>query len=231
MKLKITISVDDVMPGTGYRIIGEPAEKWMRQLNEEFGAKFDLFCPSNWHGEYPISKNKEWVKELNSIEWLELAAHGDKHQCQSPQKFGEMEFAELQYATPFVIENIRREWKKCGMDIREMGWRNPGWICSEVAKKYLEETFKYAAIHHEHNRGMKWNCPTFFGHDGIHSTDISIHNISEANPGGMIMFQSHIAGNHNDNVWNESNYEQLRFSLTHLVENYDCEFKCLNECL
>ena len=48
-----------------------------------------------------------------------------------------------------------------------------------------------------------------FGHDGINETNISTHQ-------GKIMFQSHIAGSWNDNVWNESNYEQLRLSLNFL---------------
>ena len=46
----------------------------------------------------------------------------------------------------------------------------------------------------------------------------------------MIMFQSHIAGDWNDNVWNESNYNQMRLSLEHLSK-MDLKFKTLNECL
>ena len=42
------------------------------------------------------------------------------------------------------------------------------------------------------------------------------------------MFQSHIAGNHNDNVWNEDNYQQIRLSLGHL-KSQGIEFKTLNE--
>ena len=43
------------------------------------------------------------------------------------------------------------------------------------------------------------------------------------------MFQSHIAGEHNDNVWNEQNYKQLRMSLQHLVKLYNTEFKTMSE--
>ena len=46
----------------------------------------------------------------------------------------------------------------------------------------------------------------------------------------MIMFQSHIAGDWNDNVWNETNYQQMRISLEHLCK-MDFKFKTLNECL
>ena len=60
-----------------------------------------------------------------------------------------------------------------------------------------------------------------FGHDGIHETDISTHN-------GKIMFQSHIAGEWNDNVWNESNYKQLRLSLSHL-QSQGIQFNTIQE--
>ena len=47
----------------------------------------------------------------------------------------------------------------------------------------------------------------------------------------MIMFQSHIAGDWNDNVWNENNYNQMRLSLKYLVDNVQVEFKTIQECL
>ena len=60
------------------------------------------------------------------------------------------------------------------------------------------------------------------GADGIHETDIDLHD-------GRIMFQSHIAGNWNDNCWNKSNYEQVRLSLAYLLKSYKLEFKTLNQ--
>ena len=72
---------------------------------------------------------------------------------------------------------------------------------------------------------MPWLCKTFYGHDGIHTTDIKVHN------GDMVMFQSHIAGDWNDNIWNESNYEQMRLSLQFLTNTTEITFKTLEECL
>ena len=46
----------------------------------------------------------------------------------------------------------------------------------------------------------------------------------------MVMFQSHIAGDWNDNVWNEFNYEQMRMSLSHL-KDHKPEYKTLSECV
>lgn len=226
MNLKLTISCDDINPHPKYRLLGTPAEKWFRQLNDEFGVKFTCFVPSCYHGKYPISDHKEWIRELDSIEWLELAAHGHFHQTSDPKRFGECEWAEIgdEKIATNRLEEMLNEWNSC--DIELFGFRFPGWVGSRKAKLIIDNYFDYVAVHYEHNGNMEWYyAKTFFGHDGIQQEHISIHN------GDMIMFQSHIYGNHNHNVWNEQNYEQLRLSLTHLFENYTIEPKLLKECL
>jgi len=235
--INLTISVDDVNPAQGYRLLGESPEKWFRQLNEEFGVKFNLFIPSNYHGQYPISQHKGWIQELGSIPWLELCFHGSLHQTTNPKQYGECEFGELNDEVEIGqrLHDMFWEWDQCG--ISPTGFRTPGWVMTESSKKCVERfiydkrKIEYAAIHYEHNRGMTWNIPTLFGHDGIHQENISIHNVNETNPYGMIMFQSHIAGKHNHNIWNEQNYEQLKLSLTHLFEQYQPNPKFLRECL
>jgi hypothetical protein len=230
MNLNLTISVDDINPKKGYRLIDEPAEKWFRQLNEEFGCKFTLFIPSCYHNQYPLSQHKEWVRELNSIEWLELAAHGNFHDTSDRSKWGECEMFEPNPLIAGTINDMLGEWYEV-LDTYPIGFRPPGWLCSENAKNTLEQCFRYVAVHYEHNRNLQWDCKTFFGHDGIQQEHIEIHNISPDGETGMIMFQSHIAGKHNHNVWSEENYNQLRMSLTHLFENYEITPKLLKECL
>lgn len=234
--MKITISIDDVMPGKGYRILGEKTEKWLRELNEEFGAKFTLFVPSNWHDQYPISEHKGWIQELNSIEWIELAAHGHFHQTSNPSRLGECEFAEitnrdLAYTR---LDSMFLEWSNALNDV-PVGFRFPGWLCSNESNLAMNEQLqsnrwgltkkRYIAIHKEHNRGLVWKCKTFTGHDDIQSENVSLHN------NDMIMYQSHIAGSHNLNVWSFDNFQQLKLSLSHLTQNdiFD-EFKTLKEC-
>ena len=59
----------------------------------------------------------------------------------------------------------------------------------------------------------------FYGCDGIHETEsINLH-------GNRFMFQSHIAGNWNDNVWNKENYENFKKILTFLSDNYKLNYK------
>lgn len=243
--MTITISIDDVHPQKGWRILGDPTETWLRKLHEDFGAKFTCFVPSNYHGEFPLSEHKEWVQELNSIPWIELAAHGHLHMTSDVTKFGECEFAELDFES--AKNRIAESWDEWfNSDVMPIGFRPPGWLVNQDSRdailyaggKWYEwgmwETnwFEYVAIHYNHNNGLDWNCipgrkkcKTFFGHDGIQQSNISIHS------GDMVMFTSHISGDWNKNVWNEWNFEQLRLSLSHLYITEDCNFKTLKECI
>ena len=135
-----------------------------------------------------------------------------------------MEFAELQDATQITdrILLMQNEWKAVGVD--PIGWRNPGWMCSPQSNAQLKYLFKYVAIHYEHNLGLDWTpCNQIFGADGIHETDIKIHGTNR------LMFQSHIAGEWNKNIWNHDNYEQFKMSLEHLHQHYSITNKFINE--
>lgn len=236
MNLNINIAIDDVHPQRGWRILGDPIEAWLKSLNEEFGARFTLFIPSNYHHQWPISEHKEWILELNSIPYFSCECHGHFHMTKNFQNYGEAEFFELQSEREVNerFDLMISEW--LAVDIIPTGFRPPGWLCSEKFNLKINSSswFKYVAVHYQHNQGLKWTKKTFFGHDGINQTEIGIHNYDysdPSNPIGMIMFQSHIAGDWNDNVWNQANYDQLRVSLEHLVKNNDCEFKTLKECV
>jgi hypothetical protein len=93
--IPLSIAIDDVNPKPGYRILGEKTEKWFRSLHDDYGCKFTLFVPSCYHREYPLSENKEWVRELAAIDWIELAAHGHFHMMSDPKRFGECEMLEI----------------------------------------------------------------------------------------------------------------------------------------
>lgn len=229
--IPLTISCDDVNPKPGYRILGEKTEKWFRSLHDDYGCKFTLFVPSCYHHEYPLSQHKEWVQELVSIDWCEISAHGHYHMTSDSKRFGECEFLEITslHSAKDRINMILVEWNECGISTRQIGWRFPGWLYWPNSVRAVESVAKYVATHYDHNRGIRWDIPTFFGHDGIQQTNIGIHNVSEKYPDGMIMLTSHIAGNHNHNVWNEDNYNQLRGSIEFLLQNEQIAFKTLNE--
>lgn len=222
-KLNLTISVDDVHPEKGWGLKDDQCMKYIQSIHDTYGAKFTCFCPSNYHGNFPISQHKEWIDWLLSLDYIELAAHGHLHQTFNPEKWGECEFIEIQTIRQCeeILNLIGEAWNAVGHI--PAGWRNPGWLTTQANADIIGRYFKYAAVHYEHNQGIQWPCKMIFGHDGIESGDIRIHE------GNRIMYQSHIAGDWNKNVWNEDNYAQLNLSLEYLANNYEVDYKLLRD--
>ena len=221
-KHKVIIAIDDLHPEEGWGCEGDESVKYLEELNREFGCKFTLFIPSNYHGKYPLSKHKDWVDFWKKKDWVELAAHGHYHKCERTD-IGECEFFELDTEEKAMdrVRDIINEWFK--VQHKCDGWRNPGWLAHPEAVKVIGNYFKYAALHEEHNRGLQWNCEMHFGCDGINESE----NLNMYNE--KFIFQSHIAGDWNDNVWNEENYENFRNVLSYLSENYKLEYKTFNQ--
>lgn len=220
--INITIAIDDNHPETGWGVEGDKSMEYLEELNKEFGAKFTLFIPSNYHYGYPISQYKDWVDYLLSKQYFELAAHGHYHQTTNPDRLGEMEFMDMTEEECIDrVKSIVNEWSLVGH--KPKGWRNPGWMCQPYCVKHLSKEFEWVALHYQHNHGYQWDTKMLFGADGIHETDIKLHN------GNNIMFQSHIAGDWNHNTWSEKNYQQIRLSLQHLKDNYEINFKTISE--
>ena len=201
MENKVIIAIDDLHPEQGWGCEGDESIEYLQELNKEFGCKFTLFIPSNYHKKYPLSKYKDWVKFWLNKDWVELAAHGHYHACDR-NDIGECEFLELQTEQEVEarLEKCLFEWKE--VNHKPLGWRNPGWVAHTSIVKPISKYFKYVALHEKHNHEMKWDCKMFFGCDGIHQID-SINLYRDT-----FMFQSHIAGNWNDNVWNKENYNK-----------------------
>ena len=65
-KLNITISIDDINPLKGWGAEGDTQMSYLEDLHREFGAKFTLFIPSNYHKQAPLSNHKDWVNWLKS---------------------------------------------------------------------------------------------------------------------------------------------------------------------
>jgi len=220
--VEVVIAIDDLHPEKGWGCEGDESVDYLEELNNEFGCKFTLFIPSNYHGKYPLSEHKDWVDFWKSKDWVELAAHGHYHQCERDD-IGECEFFELDkdFSAEKRVVECMVEWEKAGH--KPVGWRNPGWLAHPEAIKVIGPYFKYVALHVEHNHNISWSCNTFFGADGINETDsIDLH-------GNRFMFQSHIAGEWNDNTWNKDNYENFRNILEFLSKSYKLEYKTMGE--
>jgi len=217
----IIIAIDDLHPEQGWGCEDDIQVSYLEKLWEEFGCRFTLFVPSNYHKQYPLSEHKDWIEYWKTKEWVELAAHGHYHMCNNPNIFGEQEFIELDYDNAKDrTEQMLSEWKQC--DYMPSGFRMPGWGCTQESANVISENFKWVAAHDTINSQITWKTKQFYGCDGIHSSEnISLY-------GNTFMFQSHIAGDWNDNVWNEENYEHFRNILNYLLSEYEISYKTMS---
>jgi hypothetical protein len=224
-KINIVICIDDTHPEKGWGLQEDECVSYLHELNKEFGCKFVQFIPSNYHGNFPLSSYPEWVKYWESLDWIELAAHGHYHDCRIGGP-GECEMTEHDYNSSIKrLNNCLEEWEK--VNIKPKGWRMPGWLGTQGSFDAVSEKFDYIAIHENLNNNITFSnmVKLFRGADGIHSSGDNI-NIWKNN---TIMFQSHINGKTNDNNWNYQNYQNFRNILLLLTENYKCNFKLLEE--
>jgi len=222
-KLTITVSIDDTHPEQNWGCEGDQSVEYLKELNKEFGCKFILFTPSNYHEKYPLSKHKDWIQYWLQYDWIELAAHGHYHKrivvdpgCR------ECEFIELDYnQAKDRLNECLHEWNSSGYS--PIGWRMPGWLATQGSFDAVSELFGYTAIHSYLNDNIKINNKLFKGENSIHN-DESVNIIDN-----VIYFQSHIWGEYNKNNWNEENYLNFRNILLYLKDNFELEYKLFNE--
>ena len=227
-KLNVILCVDDMHPEEGYGCPDDTQTHLLTELNREYGIQVTSFIPSNYHSKYPLSENKDWVDFWKRKKWVELAAHGCYHDVfkYTRQQIGECEFYELnlEEATDRT-EVMMTEWGL--VDHTPRGFRFPGWQCTPESAKAVSNVFDYLAIHSELNNSIR-----FTGKAKIFKGDQSIVNTKSVqiwNHG--LIFQSHIAGESNDNNWNEENYETFRTILESLRKNFELNFLRYEELL
>lgn len=215
--LKVVICIDDVHPQKNWRIEGETTALYLESLHETFGCKFNLFIPSHYHSLTPIRLYRDWINWLQDRGYFELCAHGHFHNCKNSM-LGEQEFLELDYTDAAVrVEMMLDEWSRVG--IRPRGFRMPGWGCSQGSAQAVGESFEYVAAHRDINYNISFPTKTYYGADGIHETaGMTIQ------AGNVVVFQSHIFGDWNKNVWNEKNYQNFYTVLDYLRNHYTLNF-------
>ena len=219
MKSNVIVAIDDVHPEKGWGIEGDVQVQYLENLNHNFGVKFNLFVPSNYHDKFPITK--EFVDFWKQYDWIELSNHGHFHATQQ-DGIGEMEFLELQYGPAQQrLQESMDLWKSCGYTPK--GFRAPGWGVNQQSADAISSQFDWVAGHEEHNKGINWGCHFFEGCDGINEPEsLSLY-------GNTFMFQSHINGTHNDNVWNEENFLHFERVVEYLLSEYELQFLTISE--
>ena len=219
MKSNVVIAIDDVHPEKDWGVEGDVQIEYLKKLNEKFGVKFNLFIPSNYHGKFPLTK--EFVDFWKTKDYVELSNHGHYHACVN-EGVGEMEFFELNYgdATQRIQESLEL-WESCGY--KPKGFRPPGWGVNQQSADALSGYFDWVAGHEEHTKGISWGCQFFEGCDGINEPEsLSLY-------GNTFMFQSHINGVHNKNVWSEENYLHFEKVLEYLLTQYELQYVTISE--
>lgn len=224
MKLDIVIPIDDTHPEDGWGMHFDECTDYLVKLNKEFGCKFVHFIPSNYHNNYPLSENEDFIGLWKGYDWIELAAHGHFHNRVNPDPgCRECEFIELDYegATQRIKECLQ-EWNKVG--IKPKGWRMPGWLATQGAFDAVSENFDYVAIHGHLNDNINLkDIKVFKGENPINdASSISLY-------GNKLFFQSHIAGKYNKNNWNKENYTYFREVLKHLHQEYEVNYVTFSE--
>ena len=56
LALNLTVAIDDIHPEKGWGLPGDECMYYLDELHKEFGTKFTLFIPSNYHNQYPMSE-------------------------------------------------------------------------------------------------------------------------------------------------------------------------------
>ena len=219
--MDVIIAIDDLHPEKGWGCDGDESVTYLESLNSNLGCKFNLFVPSNYHKKYPLSEHREWVDFWYEKDWVELCAHGHYHQCET-QGIGEQEFRELDYQN--AVDRIEMSMNEWGYnDVTPKGFRMPGWGCNQESAKAIGENYTYTAAHQNINQNIHFGNKVFYGEDGIHNHE----NISLWD--NRLMFQSHIAGDWNDNCWNEQNYGIFSTTLESLAHEYPLNYTTLGE--
>ena len=236
MKNNVVIAIDDVHPEKDWGIEGDVQVEYLKSLNEKYGCKFNLFIPSNYHNKFPITK--EFVDFWKQYDWIELSNHGHFHACKEKtitgkdkdtgdkviMELGEMEFFEL--TTGEANQRIQESlslWEKCGHIPH--GFRAPGWGLTQDSANVVSSYFQWIAGHEEINKDIVWPSDTkfFVVCDCINEPDsLSLY-------GNTFMFQSHINGTHNENVWKEENYLHFEKVIEYLLSQYDLQFVTISE--
>ena len=170
-KLTITVSIDDTHPEQNWGCEGDQSVEYLKELNKEFGCKFVLFTPSNYHNKFPLSQYKDWIQYWKQYDWIELAAHGHYHkQTIIDPGCRECEFIELDYnQAKDRLKDCLNEWSLTGY--KPTGWRMPGWLATQGSFDAVSELFDYTAIHTHLNDNINVKNKIIKGECSIHNSE------------------------------------------------------------
>ena len=65
--MNLVVAIDDLHPEQGWGCEGDIQVEYLTRLNQQYGVKFTLFCPSYYHHEYKLTK--DWVSYWKQFDW------------------------------------------------------------------------------------------------------------------------------------------------------------------
>lgn len=202
--MKIVIDVDDFHPEKGYGLYDREL-CFMDDLHEQFGCKFTLFTPTNWHDEYDITHYTRWFKEISMRPWYEIGAHGILHSAPDGSS------REFLFTTPDQLEAKCVQMKETfeSLDYEVKGVRPPGWDMIPEAKDIFAEHFDYMATHHIGHEPVKykdtWDVPySYCIHDNFNLKSVE---------SDTVILHAHANPKSGDNGWDVRLYQKIRDDL------------------
>jgi hypothetical protein len=212
----VLFSVDDAHPEQGWCNGRDEQSEYLNYLNEEFGAKFTLFVPANYHYKFPVSEHPDFFKYWNDRkDWAELASHGYSHLIAGTSR--ETEFDSLR-ETEEIKERFNKilyEWNLIGH--RPVGFKTPGWLITRESLQWAEHYFQYVVSHPNHRHDNTINPLTEMFH-----IDLNDRVILHAHANNSKMAR-------NANNINAENFQGWREQIVELKRLYDCKFMTFSE--
>ena len=205
--MKLVIDVDDVHPEKGYGY-NDKEIQYLDKLHDEFGCRFTLFMPINWHNKFDITENRSWFLELVDRGYFEIAAHGVTHTGVDGSAREFLNTSEVILAAKLLM--ITECFDE--LDYSPSGIKPPGWDSIPEAANLFCEFFDYFCTDFRGHSPVKYNDSynipyTYSIHE---SYDLKNYNQD------IVILHSHINEICGDNGWNSKLYEKVRSDLSNV---------------
>ena len=217
--LNLCISIDDVNPANVSPSTQDPLISKIISINKKYNLKITFFIPANFLGKFDIKEHKKWCQFIDSLEFVEIAAHGYFHDFEEIDSNNQgKEFSKATYEKTIekisMIKDSFQHFKTKSID----GWKMPGWEFNLESLKAVTEKFNYLYPHPDHINIYKSISKKAKIIDSKNTFDIQ-HDL----PFGLfenqiLILHSHVDGETNKNKWTEYNFAKLQVNLMNLFQ-------------
>lgn len=218
-KIDLCISIDDVNPSNVEASINDPLISKIISINEKYGAKVTFFVPANFLGKFNLKDHKSWCGFMDSLEFVEIAAHGYLHDFEDLNiNLGYKEFSKMAYEKTIEratqIKEAFVHFKLKQID----GWKMPGWEFNIESLKAICENFNYLYPHPEHINIYKSVSKKAKIINSKNTFDIQANIPFQNLEDSPLILHSHVDGPTNNNKWTDYNFAKLQLNLLDIFQ-------------